>query len=176
MASREFQLDTDKSGLKGPAKTSSGLDIDLEPLVLGVLDSLNLPDHILVETDVRLSQVHGDRHAIECTLGNVLSNAVRDCVREDGRISIVCDLRRGCCLVTVEDRSTGPAPHMKSPRFVSLSPGDALQRSGASLVDTRRMVEENGGKLSIEPAGTLRGATYRLWWPAPEGMSSTAIC
>ena len=176
MTSREFELDTDKSGLMGPAKPSSGCGIELEPLVLGVLESLNLPDHILVETDVRVSQIHGDRNAIENSLGNVLSNAVRDCVREDGRISIICDLRRGCCLVTVEDRSTGPAPHVRSPRFLCLSPGDTLQRSGASVADTRRMVEDNGGKLSVEPAGTLRGATYRLWWPAPDGMSSTAIC
>ena len=169
-------MDTDKSGLKGPAKTSTGRRIELEPLVLDVLETLNLPDHVLVETDFRISRIHGDRHAIASSLGNVLSNAVRDCVREDGRISIVCDLRRGCCLLTVEDRSTGPAPHVRSPRFVSLSPGDALQRSGASVADTRRMVEENGGKLSVEPAGALRGATYRLWWPAPDEMSSTAIC
>ena len=169
-------MDTRKPALKGPVGTAAGPGIELEPLVLGVLETLNLPDHVLVETDIRVSRIHGDGPVIENTLRSVLSNAVRDCVREDGRLALVCDLRRGCCLLTVEDRSTGPAPGTRSPRFVNLSPGDALQRSGATIAETRRLVEENGGKLSVEPAGTMRGATYRLWWPAPDGMASTAIC
>ncbi len=169
-------LDTDSSGRNRPDCVGLPRPIDLEALVLGVLQTIDLPDHILVETEIRISRIYGVRSVVENSLYDILSAAIRDCVREDGRISLVCDARRGCCLITVEDRSTGPAPRAWSPRPASFMPGDGMQRRGKPLAVTRRLVEESGGGLAIEPAGVRHGATYRLWWPAPDSLAPTAVC
>lgn len=137
--------------------------LDVDRLVGDVLNSVNLPDNLMIETEVRISRIAGRRAAVASSLQDLLRIAVEDCRYEDGRISLSCDAEAEWCLFSIVDRSpaTGNAALRDSPGETAC----ALQRTEAGLAATRQLIEAGGGRLSVEPGGPGRSSTYRLWWP-----------
>lgn len=138
-------------------------EIDVELLIEDVVNAVALPDNILIESVVRVPRLRGIRTAVATSLYDLLGNAVRECTREDSRISIACNEESGHCVFAIAycctGRETAGSQNATSPEF------PAAQRTGVGLAETRKLIEAHGGGLTVEPAIPPRGPTCRISWP-----------
>jgi two-component system, NtrC family, sensor kinase len=95
---------------------------------------------------------------------NLADNAF-EATPEQGRVETACETRDGQVWITVRDTGTGVPPELASRVFepgVTQNPG----RSGLGLAIARRLVEEAGGTLTIEPGAEGGGALATVVLPA----------
>lgn len=137
--------------------------IHVESLVETVMTAISLPDNIVVESQIDVDWISGVRTAVATSLYDLVSNAIRDCAHEDGRVSLTCSAENGWCRFLIEDRSTGTikyadtgAPHIRA---------EASRRAGSGMETTRDLVERNGGRLDFDLPAPGAPASYRIWWP-----------
>lgn len=122
--------------------------------------------HITLENNVwpDLQWVIADRKAVGRIFDNVLSNALRHTPR-DGRITIEASERVGRVLFSVRDTGEGiPAEALPGlfRRFVQV--GDKPEGTALGLALVKRLVEAQGGQVSVESRLT-EGATFTFSLP-----------
>jgi len=160
------------SRLQNPALVPERVMVSLDEFIDSILGSfdeaLEAPESVL---DVRL---HGsqERFALDPrltarALQNLLRNAMRYC---DRRIQVGVNVTAQGCEIWVEDDGIG-IPEQERERI--FEPFYRLDRSrdratggfGLGLAISRRALEAQGGKLTLEPS-PLGGARFTLWLPA----------
>ena len=138
---------------------------------------LHLHDAWAVELGVRMqregpgSPVWGDPHKLRRVFVNLISNSLQ-AMPEGGDLYVEATVEDGEAVCRIRDTGTGlseEAQHrLFEPYFTTKSEG-----TGLGLAISKRVVEESGGAILLEPAegaGTL--ATVRL--PRPDGTSTGA--
>ena len=135
----------------------------------GVALTLDLPE--------RVPPVHADRDRLTQVMLNLISNAVKFCDRQAGRIEIALRVLPDTLQVDVRDNGIGIAPADHDLIFEKFRQvGDTLtekpQGTGLGLPISRQIVQHFGGKLWV--ASQLgQGATFSftlpLQAPVPEG-------
>jgi two-component system, NtrC family, sensor histidine kinase KinB len=109
-----------------------------------------------------LSHIQADRRAVRTILDNLLSNAVRY-APTGGEVILEAEERKGLIQFTVHDNGPGIAAERLGKifdRFSSFSDGG----TGLGLALVRRLVESQGGQISVE-SRLGHGATFRFTLP-----------
>jgi signal transduction histidine kinase len=109
-----------------------------------------------------LSYVQADRRAVRTILDNLLSNAVRY-APPSGEVVLEAEERKGFIQFSVRDNGPGIAAERLGKifdRFSSFSDGG----TGLGLALVRRLVESQGGQISVE-SRLGHGATFRFTLP-----------
>ena len=116
------------------------------------------------------ADVHlGEEAALRTVLGQLLANAARHAVGDDGRVVVTIGSRAaGDRLeVTVGDDGPGIDPRYAQrvwELFQTLESRDRLEGAGVGLAIVKRLVEGRGGTVSLDRA-VAGGAAFRFTWP-----------
>lgn len=128
---------------------------DALPEVLSTIDPLAMAKNIRVEQKLESkSLVKADRVRFKQILYNLLSNAVKF-TPKGGQVSIECVDNWDFVRVSVTDTGIGIRPEDQTVVFeefrqVEGSAGDTQQGTGLGLAITKRLVEQQGGQISLE--------------------------
>jgi signal transduction histidine kinase/DNA-binding response OmpR family regulator len=148
------------------------------PEVLSTTRPLAMAKNIKVEQELETDfTVFADRVRFKQILYNLLSNAVKFTPKE-GQITLRCYLTEMSVCVSVTDtgigvRSEDQAMIFEEFRQVEGKTGDSHEGTGLGLAITRRLVEQQGGKISLqsEPG---RGSTFSFTLPQGKKMAPSA--
>lgn len=139
----------------------------------GVSLTLDLPDDV--------PHVRADRDRLVQVMLNLVSNAVKFCPRQDGRVRIGLRVVDGALQVDVQDNGVGVAPADHELIFEKFRQvGDTLtgkpQGTGLGLPISRQIVEHFGGRLWVR-SELGQGATFSFTVPleTSEAANETRI-
>jgi signal transduction histidine kinase/DNA-binding response OmpR family regulator len=125
------------------------------PEVLSTIRPLAMAKNIRVEQKVDTGRaVHADRIRFKQILYNLLSNAVKF-TPKDGRVNIDCLDQKGFVAISVSDTGIGIRAEDQQVVFeefrqVEANPHAASEGTGLGLAITKRLVERQGGRISLE--------------------------
>ncbi len=144
--------------------------VDLARLVdQAIVDVQSAHDDIDVDiTCEALPPVVGRSDQLARLFTNLLSNAVKYRGDEPARIAVRCHLDQDDCVIAVADNGIGiPADQQERifDIFVRGAHTRAVEGTGIGLAICRKIVEEHGGRIWVESAGT-GGSTFYLRLPA----------
>jgi len=151
---------------------------DALPEVLSTIRPLAMAKHIAVQhklgTDL---PVYADRVRFKQILYNLLSNAVKF-TPKDGRIDIDCYQTRDAVCISVADTGIGIRAEdqklvFEEFRQVEGSNANAHQGTGLGLAITKRLVEQQGGSISLE-SEIGKGSRFTVTLPSGREASSAS--
>jgi PAS domain S-box-containing protein len=128
---------------------------DALPEVLSIIHPLAMAKNIEVRHTLETDQpVYADRVRFKQILCNLLSNAVKF-TPKDGRIDIECRESASLACISVTDTGIGIRPEDQEMVFeefrqVEGAAGTTHEGTGLGLAITRRLVEQQGGKIWLE--------------------------
>jgi PAS domain S-box-containing protein len=151
---------------------------DALPEVLSTIRPLAMAKNIQVQQTVPTqAPIHADRVRFKQIMYNLLSNAVKF-TPKGGTISIDCSEAGSHVSLSVTDTGIGIRPEdqrmiFEEFRQVEGSSAAAQQGTGLGLAITRRLVEQQGGKISVqsEPG---KGSKFTFTLPAGANASAAA--
>ena len=142
-------------------------------------DAIDTHRHeLVVDVPDRPIPIRGDATRLTQSLLNLLTNAAKY-TPEHGRIELKVAVVDGIVVTSVTDNGRGVAADAQErifDLFTQERPGTGIDDPGLGigLALARALVEQHGGKLSVESAGTGRGSTFRISLPLAE-TAGTAI-
>ncbi|MGB8832040.1 MAG: response regulator [Candidatus Sulfotelmatobacter sp.] len=142
---------------------------DALPEVLSTVRPLAMAKNVNVEQNVELSlAVYADRVRFKQILYNLLSNAVKF-TPKDGRIEVACRREENLVRISVTDTGIGIRPEdhaMVFEEFKQVEGGGAAaqQGTGLGLAITKRLVEQQGGTISLK-SELGKGSCFSLTLP-----------
>jgi signal transduction histidine kinase len=133
-------------------------------LIEAAVDALSCPDHVSIKSMVpEQLTVWGDADQLRIVLVNLLTNAL-DAIGTHGTITLVATESEGGICLFVSDDGPGIAESVEQRIYETLYTTKP-NGTGLGLPLCRRIVTAHGGEVSLQPSE--RGATVRLWLPAP---------
>jgi PAS domain S-box-containing protein len=152
---------------------------DALPEVLSTIRPLAMIKNIQVQHKLKMDlSVHADRVRFKQVLYNLLSNAVKF-TPKDGRIDIDCVEKGNEVCISVADTGIGiraedQAVVFEEFRQVEGNTDSANEGTGLGLAITKRLVEQQGGKISLdsEPG---KGSRFTFTLPMGSGTSSESL-
>jgi PAS domain S-box-containing protein len=149
---------------------------DALPEVLSTIRPLAMAKNIQVQHKAgTVLPVYADRVRFKQILYNLLSNAVKFTPKE-GRIDIDCAESENAVRISVTDNGIGIRPEDQKVVFeefrqVEVNTDAASEGTGLGLAITKRLVEQQGGKISLE---SEPGKGSRFTFTLPAGSRTTA--
>ena len=152
---------------------------DALPEVLSTIRPLAMIKNIQVQHKVKMDlSVHADRVRFKQVLYNLLSNAVKF-TPKDGRIDIDCVEKGNEVCISVADTGIGiraedQAVVFEEFRQVEGNTDTANEGTGLGLAITKRLVEQQGGKISLqsEPG---KGSRFTFTLPTGSRTASKSL-
>ena len=149
------------------------------PEVLSTIRPLAMAKNIRVEQDLEtISPIFADRVRFKQILYNLLSNAVKFTPR-GGRIDIHCLEIKNFVRISVTDTGIGIRPEDQGVVFeefrqVEGNAGAPSEGTGLGLAITKRLVEQQGGKISLESEAG-KGSRFTFTLPIGSKNSSEVL-
>jgi signal transduction histidine kinase/CheY-like chemotaxis protein len=146
------------------------------PEVLSTIRPLAMAKNIRVEQDLETSSpIFADRVRFKQILYNLLSNAVKF-TPKGGRIDIHCLEIKNFVRISVTDTGIGIRPEDQGVVFeefrqVEGNAGATSEGTGLGLAITKRLVEQQGGKISLESEA---GKGSRFTFTLPVGSKNSS--
>jgi len=152
---------------------------DALPEVLSTIRPLAMAKNIQVQHKLKADlSVHADRVRFKQVLYNLLSNAVKF-TSKDGRIDIDCGEKGDEVCISVTDTGIGiraedQAVVFEEFRQVEGNTDTANEGTGLGLAITKRLVEQQGGKISLE-SEPGKGSRFTFTLPIGSMTSSNGL-
>jgi signal transduction histidine kinase/PAS domain-containing protein len=144
--------------------------VDLAELVPEVVDSLGIPAGFEVTVEGTLPVLRASRVRLTQVFSNLIGNAIKYHDGNEGRVQLRVSNGGRWYRFSVEDDGPG-IPDEYHDRvfgiFQTLEARDTVESTGIGLTLVKKIVEEQGGSISIAPHDG-RGAHFQFTWPAEE--------
>jgi signal transduction histidine kinase len=141
--------------------------VNIPQLLAEIVDSLAIPPTFTVETRADVPPLQARRLLLLQVLSNLLDNAIKHHDRPDGHVEVVAIETGEEYEFTVRDDGPGIAPEYHERIFgifQVLKPRDQTRNTGIGLSLVKKIVETEGGRLSLVSDGG-RGAAFSFTWP-----------
>ena len=147
-------------------------------LLRDIIDSLSLPQGFSVELPFFLPTLTTDAVQLQQVFTNLISNAVKYHDHPaTGHVDIGCDDAGDFYAFSVADDGPGIDPEYHERIFVifqTLTERDTLESTGVGLAIVKKIVERQGGRITVESAEG-QGAKFTFTWPKqPAKVKATA--
>jgi signal transduction histidine kinase len=139
--------------------------VNVATLLAEVIDSLDPPPTFRVEAKA-MPTIQTRRLPLSQVFSNLISNAIKHCHRQDGKIWITAQQKNKFYEFSVSDNGQGIAPEHQTRIFTifqTLEPRDKTENTGIGLSLVKKIVETEGGQVWVE-SELGKGATFRFTW------------
>ncbi len=146
---------------------SEGEEVDVGELLEEVIELQAPPLGFVVAVESGMPVFTTKRLRLGQVFSNLINNAIKYHDRSEGRIEVRSERRGDFYEFTVADDGPGIAPEHHDRVFVmfqTLQPRDQLESTGLGLALVKKLVEEEGGKITLE-SDAGEGARFRFTWP-----------
>jgi signal transduction histidine kinase len=154
--------------------------VNVATLLAEVIDSLDPPPTFRVEAKA-MPTIQTRRLPLSQVFSNLISNAIKHCHRDDGKIWITAQQKDKFYEFSVSDNGQGIAPEHQTRIFTifqTLEPRDKTENTGIGLSIVKKIVETEGGKVWVE-SEPGKGATFCFTWfnlaVEPSDRGNTAV-
>ncbi len=145
----------------GPAEI---VHVDTGEMLREVVAFLAPPAGFAIEIDPGMPVLKTNRATLEQVFRNLIENAIKHHDRDRGRIEISARRLDGVHEFVVSDDGPGIPPESHDEIFEMFSGARSQEGSGISLALVKRVIERQGGKITVESQAD-RGASFRFVWP-----------
>ncbi len=138
-----------------------------EKLLAEIIDSLAPPSGFEVKVEPGMPTFVTEKLALQQVFSNLISNAIKHNRGESGHVKISVKELDDFYEFSVADDGPGIAPQYHDKVFVifqTLEARDKVENTGIGLSLVKKIVEAQGGSISLESAEG-EGATFRFTWP-----------
>ncbi len=141
--------------------------VKVEKLLAEIIDSLAPPSGFEVKVEPGMPTFVTERLPLQQVFANLISNAIKHNRSESGYVKISVKELDDFYEFSVADDGPGIAPQYHDKVFVifqTLEARDKVENTGIGLSLVKKIVEGQGGTISLESAEG-EGATFRFTWP-----------
>jgi len=141
--------------------------VKVEKLLAEIIDSLAPPSGFEVEVEPGMPTFVTEKLPLQQVFSNLISNAIKHNRAESGHVKISVKELDEFYEFSVADDGPGIAPQYHDKVFVifqTLEARDKVENTGIGLSLVKKIVEGQGGTISLESAEG-EGATFRFTWP-----------
>lgn len=141
--------------------------VDLKRLLAEVVDSLAPPKSVTVRVQPNLPTIQARRLLLQRVFANLIGNAIKHSDRPDGVVTVSIREQGSQYVFSVADDGPGIAPEHHERIFgifETLKSRDSAESTGIGLSLVKKIVEMEGGKISVE-SKLGKGAVFRFTWP-----------
>ena len=141
--------------------------VKVEKLLAEIIDSLAPPSGFDVKVEPGMPTFVTEKLPLQQVFSNLISNAIKHNRRESGYVKISVKELDDFYEFSVADDGPGIAPQYHDKVFVifqTLEARDKVENTGIGLSLVKKIVEGQGGTISLESAEG-EGATFRFTWP-----------
>lgn len=138
--------------------------VDVRELLEEVIDSINPPANFEIAID-KMPIITTQRLFLEQVFSNLISNGIKHHPRLDGKVTISVREQERFYEFSVADNGAGIAPMAQSKIFDvfhTLNRADS-RNTGVGLAIVKKIVEERGGKITVE-SEVGKGTTFLFQW------------
>ncbi len=142
-------------------------EVDTRELLKELIDSLAPIKGFNIKIRKGMPVFRADRLLLGQVFSNLISNSLKHHGGEQGRIKIGCEEAGAFYEFSVSDDGMGIAPEYHDKVFMifqTLRATDYGSNTGIGLALVKRIVEEQGGRISLE-SEPGKGALFRFTWP-----------
>lgn len=142
--------------------------VNVEDVVDEVVLLLSLPDTFEVKVNGALPQISAQKLHLQQVFQNLIENALKHHDKDTGVISVEAEDKGANWNFSVIDDGPGiPAQYHEKVLqiFQTLVRRDEREASGMGLALVKKIIEQNGGKLTIDSPLNGRGCAMRFTWP-----------
>ncbi|MCB9851267.1 MAG: PAS domain S-box protein [Phycisphaerales bacterium] len=141
--------------------------VDVEELVGDIIKSVEPPERVKIRVDGPMPELLYDETQMRQVLQNLIVNAINHVDASCGEVTVSCTTDEFGAHFSVADNGVGIAEQHFERIFVlfqTLKPKDECKSAGAGLAIVKRIVERNGGTVTVnsEPGN---GATFTFSVP-----------
>ena len=119
---------------------------------------------LVSEFEDKIKPLPFDRAAIHTCLTNLVSNAIDACLmskQKGNKVIIKVSEKRNKLIIEVHDNGSGIDYEIKKKIFTTFFTSKGGGGTGLGLLTTRKIVEEHGGKITVE-SQKGKGATFKM--------------
>ena len=141
--------------------------VKVEKLLAEIIDSLAPPSGFEVKVEPGMPTFVTERLSLQQVFANLISNAIKHNRSESGHVKISVKELEDFYEFSVADDGPGIAPQYHDKVFVifqTLEARDKVENTGIGLSLVKKIVEGQGGSISLESAEG-EGATFGFTWP-----------
>ena len=141
--------------------------VDVRALLTEVIDLLSPSTRIAISMDDEMPTLHTPRLRLFQVFQNLLSNAIKHHDKPSGTIHVGARVYGEWVEFSVRDDGPGIAPKFQERIWVifqTLEARDKVENTGVGLALVKKMVEGQGGTVSVESEAG-QGATFKFTWP-----------
>ncbi|MBE9121179.1 PAS domain S-box protein [Tychonema sp. LEGE 07199] len=153
--------------------------VKVENLLAEIIDSLAPPAGFEVKVEPGMPTFVAEKLALHQVFANLISNAIKHNRSESGHVNISVTELDDVYEFSVADDGPGIAAQYHDKVFVifqTLEARDKVENTGIGLSLVKKIVEDQGGTISLESA-VGEGAIFRFTWPkqpvSKEGSETT---
>ncbi len=169
MRSRVYRMEGMINGLLTYARvgtTAASIEtFSVEDLLAQIVDSLSIPSSFTIEWPSGLPPITTNRLLLDRVLANLIGNAWKHHDRSGGCIRIAAQPQSELWEFSVTDDGAGipPENHQRVFEIFQTLAGDKKDSTGIGLSIVKKIVESQGGTISID-SPSERGTTFRFTW------------
>ena len=144
-----------------PAET-----VDVKVLLTEVIDLLSPPTRLAISMDDQMPVLHTPRLRLYQVFQNLISNAIKHHDKPSGQIHIGAKPQGDWVEFSVTDDGPGIAPKFQERIWVifqTLEARDKVENTGVGLALVKKIVEGQGGTVSVE-SQEGQGAVFNFTW------------
>ena len=141
--------------------------VDTGALLEETVDMLSLPEHVAVDVAPEMPTLYTDRLRLGQVFANLVGNAVKHNTSGQAHVWVTVRESGRFYEFSVTDDGPGIAPQYHKKVFMifqTLTPRDLGNDSGIGLALVRKIVEEQGGSVTLDSEAD-KGTTFRFTWP-----------
>ncbi|MEG4210819.1 PAS domain S-box protein [Microcoleus sp. S13_B4] len=141
--------------------------VKVENLLAEIIDSLAPPSEFEVKVEPGMPTFVTEKLPLQQVFSNLISNAIKHNRAESGHVTISVKELDDFYEFSVKDDGPGIDPQYHEKVFVifqTLEARDKVENTGIGLSLVKKIVEGQGGSISLESAEG-EGATFRFTWP-----------